>query len=95
MDIDASSSPSHGGSGPFDLKSAGTGPLNGRAENQLIISLKLEIKSLQQQLLNAGNAVPEERKVLEAAVAESESLQGDIRDRGARFRTQPSHWSRS
>lgn len=58
MDIDTFSCPSHGGSELSDLNSAGTGPLSGRAENQLITSLKLEIKNLQQQLLNAGNAVP-------------------------------------
>ena len=100
MDIDASSGPSHGGPGPSDLNFAGTGPLNGRVENQLITSLKFEIEILQQQLLNAGNAVPEEHKSLEPGVAEpdtttvalrseNESLQGNIRDRGDRFRTQP------
>lgn len=87
MDIDASSGPSHGGPGPSDLNFAGTGPLNGRVENQLITSLKFEIENLQQQLLNAGNAVPDTTTV--ALRSENESLQGDIRDRGDRFRTQP------
>ena len=73
---------------------AGTGSLNGRAENPLIVSLNLEIKNLQQQLLNAGNAAtaPEQRTAgniagvekvmfqLESAIAERDATVSALRE---------------
>lgn len=70
MDVDTfdpfTSRTSHGRAAPeqqSNVQPTGTGSLDGRAENQLITSLKMEIKNLQQQLLKAGNAaaIPEER----------------------------------
>ena len=71
---------------------AGTGSVNGRAENPLITSLRLEIKNL--QLLNARNAgtAPEQRTAgniagvekvmsqLESAIAERDATVSALRD---------------
>jgi chromosome segregation ATPase len=81
MDIDTSdpfpSRPSHGRSVPEQ-----------QSKNQLITSLKMEIKNLQQQLLNAENAaaVPEERtagKIAGVEKAMSQRLETAIAKRDA------------
>ena len=92
MDIDPfTSRPSHSGAVP-EQRSAASDSFNGRAdETQLIMSLKMEIKNLHQQLLNAGNAgtVPEERTAGKIAGVEKvmsqrlQSLEGAIAERDA------------
>jgi chromosome segregation ATPase len=95
MDIDTfdpfTSRPSHSGAVP-EQRSAASDSLNGRADDaQLIMSLKMEIKNLQQQLLNAGNAatVPEERTAGKIAGVEKvmsqrlQSLEAAIAERDA------------
>ncbi|KIM37199.1 hypothetical protein M413DRAFT_279303 [Hebeloma cylindrosporum] len=93
MDIDTfnpfASRPSHGRASPQPhLQSVGAGSVAGRAEMQLITSLKLEVKNLQQQLLNAGN-VSEERTAGKAAGVEKvmsqrlQSLELSIAERDA------------
>lgn len=75
-----------------EQRSAGTDSFNGRADEiQLIMSLKMEVKNLQQQLLNAGNAaaLPEERIAGKIAGVEKvmsqrlQSLEAAIAERDA------------